>query len=195
MDCFTGGSLLQSQSGNGERSDKGERKMKKHIWKIVIAALVVIWIWTFWSDRQEESRRSRSDTTQTTQSPGGINIWDDGGGSQMCIGCSGSGSCLNYRNMWLSFSGMVALKVRTGGSKSPGIINREMQDMRRHRMGLKYCGRRICEDTVFSRSIFARVRLAAAMPAWEDICRAAYPLNKYRIMICILSSISSSGSV
>ena len=31
---------------------------------------------------------------------------------------------LNYRNMWLSFSGMVALKVRTGGSKSPGIIKR-----------------------------------------------------------------------
>ena len=29
---------------------------------------------------------------------------------------------LNYRNMWLSFSGMVALNVRTGGSKSPGII-------------------------------------------------------------------------
>lgn len=29
---------------------------------------------------------------------------------------------LNYRNMWLSFSGMVALKVRTGGSRSPGII-------------------------------------------------------------------------
>ena len=32
---------------------------------------------------------------------------------------------LNYRNIWLSFSGMVALKVRTGGSKSPGIINLE----------------------------------------------------------------------
>ena len=31
---------------------------------------------------------------------------------------------LNYRNIWLSFSGMVALKIRTGGSKSPGIINR-----------------------------------------------------------------------
>jgi len=31
---------------------------------------------------------------------------------------------LNYRNMWLSFSGMVALKVRTGGSKSPGIIRK-----------------------------------------------------------------------
>ena len=29
---------------------------------------------------------------------------------------------LNYRNMWLSFSGMVALKVRKGGSKNPGII-------------------------------------------------------------------------
>ena len=31
---------------------------------------------------------------------------------------------LNYRNIWLSFSGMVALKVRTGGSKSPGIISK-----------------------------------------------------------------------
>lgn len=30
---------------------------------------------------------------------------------------------LNYRNMWLSYSGMVAHKVRTGGSKSPGIIS------------------------------------------------------------------------
>ena len=30
---------------------------------------------------------------------------------------------LNYRNMWLRFSGTVALKVRTGGSKSTGIIN------------------------------------------------------------------------
>ena len=32
---------------------------------------------------------------------------------------------LNYRNIWLPFSGMVALKVRTGGSKSPGIITYE----------------------------------------------------------------------
>ena len=31
---------------------------------------------------------------------------------------------LNYRNIWLSFSGQVALKFRTGGSESPGIINR-----------------------------------------------------------------------
>lgn len=29
---------------------------------------------------------------------------------------------LNYRNKWLSFFGMVALKVRTSGSKNPGII-------------------------------------------------------------------------
>ncbi len=29
---------------------------------------------------------------------------------------------LDYRNAWLSFSGMVALKIRTGGSKNPGII-------------------------------------------------------------------------
>ncbi|MGN8862977.1 hypothetical protein ACTNCE_13820, partial [Dorea longicatena] len=32
---------------------------------------------------------------------------------------------LNYRNIWLSFSGMVALKVRIGGSKSPGIISKQ----------------------------------------------------------------------
>ena len=31
---------------------------------------------------------------------------------------------LNYRNMWLSFSGMVAPKVRTGGSESSGIIRK-----------------------------------------------------------------------
>ena len=30
---------------------------------------------------------------------------------------------LNYRNRRLSFSGMVALKVRTGGSESSGIIS------------------------------------------------------------------------
>lgn len=32
---------------------------------------------------------------------------------------------LNYRNMWLSFSGMVAPKVRTGGSESSGIITEQ----------------------------------------------------------------------
>ena len=36
---------------------------------------------------------------------------------------------LNYRNIWLSFSGMVALKVRTGGSESPGIIMLEQGKM------------------------------------------------------------------
>ena len=30
---------------------------------------------------------------------------------------------LNYRYTWLSIFGMVAPKVRTGGSESPGIIN------------------------------------------------------------------------
>ena len=34
---------------------------------------------------------------------------------------------LNYRNIWLPFSGMVALKVRTGGSESPGIIKQELR--------------------------------------------------------------------
>ena len=32
-------------------------------------------------------------------------------------------AALNYRNIWRSFSGMVALKVRTGGSEIPGIIS------------------------------------------------------------------------
>jgi len=35
---------------------------------------------------------------------------------------------LNYRNMWLSFSGMVAPKVRTGGSESSGIITLKSPD-------------------------------------------------------------------
>ena len=34
---------------------------------------------------------------------------------------------LNYRNMWLLFSGIAALKVRTGGSKRPGIITEETE--------------------------------------------------------------------
>ena len=50
---------------------------------------------------------------------------------------------LNYRNMWLSFSGMVALKVRTGGSKSPGIIMRTLGNQsgkRKHQLTLAVAG-------------------------------------------------------
>ena len=36
---------------------------------------------------------------------------------------------LNYRNMWLSFSGMVAPKVRTGGSEIPGIIRSDIREI------------------------------------------------------------------
>lgn len=36
---------------------------------------------------------------------------------------------LNYRNMWLSFSGMVAPKVRTGGSESSGIISARVSEL------------------------------------------------------------------
>ena len=39
---------------------------------------------------------------------------------------------LNYRNIWLPFSGMVALKVRTGGSESPGIITYEIDGKTLH---------------------------------------------------------------
>ena len=36
---------------------------------------------------------------------------------------------LNYRNRRLSFSGMVAPKVRTGGSESSGIIIQSVVDL------------------------------------------------------------------
>ncbi len=36
---------------------------------------------------------------------------------------------LNYRNMWLSFSGMVAPKIRTGGSESSGIIREHIYEI------------------------------------------------------------------
>ena len=45
---------------------------------------------------------------------------------------------LNYRNIWLPFSGMVALKVRTGGSESPGIITYNL--MREYNKELKAKG-------------------------------------------------------
>ena len=45
---------------------------------------------------------------------------------------------LNYRNIWLSFSGMVALKVRTGGSKSPGIIIEGRYHVERKNLHLFY---------------------------------------------------------
>lgn len=38
-------------------------------------------------------------------------------------------AALNYRNIWRSFSGMVALKVRTGGSEIPGIIKIHLADL------------------------------------------------------------------
>ena len=36
-------------------------------------------------------------------------------------------AALNYRNIWRSFSGTVALKVRAGGSEIPGIISLEQE--------------------------------------------------------------------
>ena len=46
---------------------------------------------------------------------------------------------LNYRNIWLSFSGQVALKARTGGSESPGIITTKAGSKdRSYRQGHNY---------------------------------------------------------
>ena len=49
---------------------------------------------------------------------------------------------LNYRNMWLSFSGMVAPKVRTGGSESSGIIISEKS----YYYWLRKIRREVCEQ-------------------------------------------------
>ncbi len=51
---------------------------------------------------------------------------------------------LNYRNMWLSFSGMVALKVRTGGSKGPGIIKRCSEMDKKFIFAMVKCGELPC---------------------------------------------------
>ena len=42
---------------------------------------------------------------------------------------------LNYRNMWLSFSGMVALILRNGGSQSP---DRWLKEPRNNHMNMKH---------------------------------------------------------
>ena len=63
---------------------------------------------------------------------------------------------LNYRNMWLSFSGMVAPKVRTGGSESSGIISLEGRSPETHnhyRSAIKFLYKKVLktvwdDDTV-----------------------------------------------
>ncbi len=51
---------------------------------------------------------------------------------------------LNYRNIWLSFSEMVALKVRTGGSENPGIINNSPPVAKSKKLSSKLFG--LCSD-------------------------------------------------
>ena len=53
---------------------------------------------------------------------------------------------LNYRNMWLSFSGMVALKVRTGGSESSGIITENDISEKSYYYWLRKIRREVCEQ-------------------------------------------------
>ena len=56
---------------------------------------------------------------------------------------------LNYRNIWLSFSGMVALKVRTGGSKSPGIIMNADLESKNYYVILGRVPTRYVEDKIY----------------------------------------------
>ena len=53
---------------------------------------------------------------------------------------------LNYRNMWLSFSGMVAPKVRTGGSESSGIIKETIAYQAMTRIGILYKVEELIKD-------------------------------------------------
>lgn len=53
---------------------------------------------------------------------------------------------LNYRNMWLSFSGMVAPKVRTGGSESSGIIIENDISEKSYYYWLRKIRREVCEQ-------------------------------------------------
>ena len=53
---------------------------------------------------------------------------------------------LNYRNMWLSFSGMVAPKVRTGGSESSGIITENDISEKSYYYWLRKIRREVCEQ-------------------------------------------------
>jgi len=61
--------------------------------------------------------------------------------------------------MWLSFSGMVVLKVRTGGSKSPGIIKnmkKIMQELKKRRLHKKVLAKNICHGNILKCSEKAR---------------------------------------
>ena len=53
---------------------------------------------------------------------------------------------LNYRNRRLSFSGMVAPKVRTGGSESSGIITENDISEKSYYYWLRKIRREVCEQ-------------------------------------------------
>jgi len=68
---------------------------------------------------------------------------------------------LNYRNIWLPFSGMVALKVRTGGSESPGIIS----DGTRGGLNLKLVGGYVVSMPCF----IEQQKIVACLSALDDV--------------------------
>lgn len=57
-------------------------------------------------------------------------------------------AALNYRNIWRSFSGMVALKVRTGGSEIPGIIRNNETENQELAKGIAFIKSRRAELNV-----------------------------------------------
>lgn len=72
---------------------------------------------------------------------------------------------LNYRNMWLSFSGMVAPKVRTGGSESSGIISWEAEKNLKTTPGSDCALNALAIDEPLE---YARLYLDGTMQMWVD---------------------------
>lgn len=76
---------------------------------------------------------------------------------------------LNYRNIWLPFSGMVALKVRTGGSKSPGIITFPLK--------IHFKGRQLPAGRGFFKISFALVIRATGF--WQPAGQRIFPFTPH----------------
>ena len=93
---------------------------------------------------------------------------------------------LNYRNVWLSFSGMVALKVRTGGSKSRFF--RKFTFFQKSNLNF-------LTNTGFLFLIFCKIRPCAEEPKSPGIIRKQFTLTSMfckKVEVILLNAYGSS---